>query len=58
MSSLTAVVLGNIANIYFPVPYCSGLNKNGPHRLMSLNVWPIGSGTIRLYGLVGIMWSC
>jgi hypothetical protein len=24
-----------------------------PHRLMCLNAWPIGSGTIRRYGLVG-----
>jgi hypothetical protein len=30
-----------------------GLNMNGPHRLMCLNAWPIGSGTIRRYGLVG-----
>ena len=25
-----------------------GLNRFGPHRLMCLNAWPIGSGTIRL----------
>ena len=31
-----------------------GLNKNGPHTLMCLNTWPIGSGTIRRYGLVGV----
>jgi hypothetical protein len=32
---------------------CGGLNKNVPHRLMCLNAWPIGSGTIRRCGLVG-----
>ena len=30
------------------------LNKNGAHRLMCFNVWPIGGGTIRRYGLVGV----
>ena len=28
--------------------------KYGPHRLMCLNAWPIGSGTIRRCGLVGV----
>ena len=31
---------------------CDGLNRNGPHRLC-LDAWPIASGTIRKYGLVG-----
>jgi hypothetical protein len=31
-----------------------GLNRFGLHRLMCLNPWPIGSGTIRKYGLVGV----
>jgi hypothetical protein len=31
-----------------------GLNRNGPHRLMCLNAWPIGSGIIRMCGLVGV----
>jgi len=26
---------------------CGGLKRFGPHRLMCLNAWPIGSGTIR-----------
>ena len=30
-----------------------GLNRYGPHRLMCLNAWPIGSGTNRRCGLVG-----
>lgn len=25
---------------------CDGLNMNGPHRLMRLHTWPIGSGTL------------
>ena len=25
---------------------CGGLNKNGPHRLIDLNAWSPGSGTI------------
>ena len=31
--------------------YCGGLNRFGPHRLMCLNAWPTGSGTIRRCGL-------
>ena len=27
----------------------------GPHRLMCLNAWSIGSGTIRRCGLVGVV---
>ena len=34
--------------------YCGGLNKFGPHRLMCLNAWPTGSGTIRRRDLVGV----
>ena len=33
---------------------CGGLNKNGPQRLMCLNAWPIGSGTIRKCCLAGV----
>ena len=29
-----------------------GLNRYGPHRLMCLNAWPIGRGTIRRCGFV------
>lgn len=33
---------------------CSSLNRNGPRKLMCLNAWPIGSGTInRRYDLIG-----
>jgi hypothetical protein len=31
---------------------CGGLNRNDPHRLKYLNVWPKGSSTIRSCGLV------
>jgi hypothetical protein len=30
-----------------------GLNRDGPHRLMCLNVWPIGSDALRRCGLIG-----
>jgi hypothetical protein len=33
---------------------CTGLNMFGPHRLMCVNVWPTGSGTIRRWGLVEV----
>jgi hypothetical protein len=33
---------------------CGDLNRFGPHRLMCLNAWPIGSGIIRRGDLVGI----
>jgi hypothetical protein len=33
---------------------CGGLNRYGPHRLLYLDAWPIGSGTIRRCGLVGV----
>lgn len=33
---------------------CGGLNRFGPHRLMCLNAWPTGSGTIRRCVLVGV----
>lgn len=33
---------------------CGALNRNGPHRLMCLNVWPTGSGTTKRGGLVGV----
>ena len=31
---------------------CDALNRYGSHRLLCLNAWPIGSGTIRRCGLV------
>ena len=40
---------------------CGGLNRNGPNRLLFLNAWPIGSGTFRRHGLVGVdvaFWRC
>jgi hypothetical protein len=30
------------------------LNRNRTHRLMCLNTWSIGSGTIRRCGLFGV----
>ena len=33
---------------------CGRLNSYGPHRLLWLNSWPIGSGTIKRCDLVGI----
>ena len=30
------------------------LNRHGLHRLTCLNVWPIGSGTIKRSGPVGL----
>lgn len=32
---------------------CSGLNGNGPHRLVCSNAWPIKSGVVIRCGLVG-----
>jgi hypothetical protein len=37
----------------YPFKPYGGLNRNGPHRLMCLNTWPMGSDTIRRCGLVG-----
>jgi hypothetical protein len=34
--------------------HCGGLNWFGLHRLMGLNAWPMGNGTIRRGGLVGV----
>lgn len=31
---------------------CGGLNRNGHHRLMVLNAWPIASSIIKRCGLV------
>ena len=31
-----------------------GLNRYGPHRLMCVNAWPVGSGTIRRCGIAGV----
>ena len=33
---------------------CAGLNKFSPYRLMCLNAWPTGNGTIRRCGLIGV----
>jgi hypothetical protein len=33
---------------------CGGLNRTASHRLICVNGWPIGSGTIRRCGLVEI----
>ena len=34
--------------------WCDGLNRNSLHRVMCLHAWPIGSGTIRKCGLIGV----
>ena len=39
---------------YFIFISCDGLNRHGPQRLMCLNAWLIGRGTITMYGLVGV----
>ena len=31
---------------------CGGLNRSGPHRLGSLNAWPIGIATLRRCSLI------
>jgi hypothetical protein len=33
---------------------CGGMNRFGLHRLMCLNAWPTGSGSVRKYGLVRV----
>lgn len=35
---------------------CGALNRTTPHtyRLMSLNTWSIGNGTVKKYDLVGV----
>jgi hypothetical protein len=45
---------------FFPLRYkesfaqlISGLTRYGPHRLLCLNAWPMGSNTIRRYDLIG-----
>lgn len=50
---------------FFQVDRCGGMNRIGPHKLMCLNVWSIGSGTIRRCSLAGIgmalleeVWHC
>lgn len=43
--SIFYLILRNIVQV------CGGLNDNGPHR-------PMGSGTIRTYGLVGYVCVC
>jgi hypothetical protein len=54
------------ASLWGPGVEYSVLNRNGLHRLMCLNPWPVGSGTIRR-GLVGVdvlvggslsLWRC
>ena len=36
------------------VLFCGPLNKNDPHRLLYLNAWLLGSGSIRKCVLVGV----
>jgi hypothetical protein len=34
------------------------LTRNGPHRLMCLNAWPIGSSTLGGLALLKEVWPC
>ena len=54
MLHLQCFLMGIFSIVSFPPPYYTrgGLNMYGPHRFMCLNTWPIGSGTIRMCGLV------
>ena len=36
------------------IVWCGGLNRNGSHRFMCLNAWPIEDDTVRRCGLIGI----
>jgi len=33
---------------------CSGLNRNDTHKVMCVNVWPIGKDTIRRHDLIWV----
>lgn len=35
------------------LPLCAGLSRDGPHRFICWNAWPMRTGTIRMPGLVG-----
>ena len=39
---------------YVGIRDCGSLKRYGLHRLLCLNVWFIGSGTVRRCGLVGV----
>jgi beta-glucosidase/6-phospho-beta-glucosidase/beta-galactosidase len=34
--------------------FYAGLNRFGLHSLTCVNAWPMGTGTIRRYGFVGV----
>ena len=43
----------NLFYFYF-LTISGGFNRNGLYRLLCLNAWPIGGGTIGRCGLVGV----
>ena len=45
--------LENDLQFLYSKAYYGVLNRNVPHKLMCLGAWPIGSGTVRRYGLIG-----
>ena len=46
--------VGKSTRLCLRIRWRVGLTRYGPHRLMCLNVWPIGRGRIRRCGLVGV----
>lgn len=48
------VLAGTVHSRELTLTQCVGLNKNGLHRVMCLNVWSSGNGTISRYSLVGV----
>lgn len=53
------VFVANPRVLYMPICWdrngeCAGLNENGPHRLLNLNVCFLAGGLVSKYGLVGV----
>ena len=59
-STLNCLAVSPVTTLYFKIYLCvcASLSRYDPQRLMCLNVWPIRSGTIRKYGLVGVGVAC
>lgn len=63
--TITSISYEALNKYFFPVDLvmaflggCSGLNRFGPNRLLSLNAWLLGIGTIRRCGLMGVaLWE-
>ena len=47
---------GTFYGTFLIIICCGDLNSTGSHRLICLNAWPIGSGTIRRCGFIGGVW--